>query len=80
MEGDFEGFSPKKKKMLVLILHKINKFFDMILKKMSEQKKGKKRPIIVEVEIVKTDMSINEVITFVEDSTPKFKINALLLL
>lgn len=43
MEGDFEGFSPKKKKMLVLILHKINKFFDMILKKNEQTKKGQEK-------------------------------------
>ena len=83
-------FSPphptqKKKKKLVLILHKINKFFDMILKillnkKMSERKKVQRRPIIILVEIVKTNMSIKEVITFVNYSTPKFRINVLLLL
>ena len=53
--------SPPPKKKLVLILHKINKFFDMILKillnkKMSERKKGKRRPIIILVEVVKTNV------------------------
>ena len=76
---------PPPQKKLVLILHKINKFFDMILKillnkKMSERKKVQRRPIIILVEIVKTNMSIKEVITFVNYSTPKFRINVLLLL
>ena len=56
-----QAFLPQKKKKLVLILHKINKFFDMILKillnkKMSERKKGKRRPIIILVEVVKTNV------------------------
>lgn len=80
-----QAFPPPQKKKLVLILHKINKFFDMILKfllnkKKSERKKVQRRPIIILVEIVKTNMSIKEVITFVNYSTPKFRINVLLLL
>ena len=47
---------------------------------MSERKKVQRRPIIILVEIVKTNMSIKEVITFVNYSTPKFRINVLLLL
>ena len=52
----------------------------LLNKKMSERKKGKRRPIIILVEVVKTNMSIKEVITFVNYSTPKFRINVLLLL
>ena len=56
-----QAFLPTPKKNIVLILHKINKFFDMILKillnkKMSERKKGKRRPIIILVEVVKTNV------------------------
>ena len=47
---------------------------------MSERKKGKRRPIIILVEVVKNNMSIKELITFVDYSTPKFTINVLLLL
>ena len=52
----------------------------LLNKKMSERKKVQRRPIIILVEIVKTNMSIKEVITFVNYSTPKFRINVLLLL
>ena len=34
-----QAFLPPKKKKLVLILHKINKFFDMILKNLLKKKK-----------------------------------------